>query len=432
MNMDGMQSMRILLFEDSHTEDLAPVALLRPVFELVCGRDSLRRRLQRWFPEADFGAWIRPWLVDAYAEEQPGLTVNCFDWIRKEKVLVVNGRWLPERRLTTLDLVTHQAGFVDGHPAWMLIPGEELGELMQGDPATALAQYANSQRGLPTSGRWIQYPWDLVYQNAAQLIRDFTDEGVSQPPKLEHVQVLGDLSDVYISAQAEIDPYVVIDARGGPVSIDRDARIQSFTRIEGPCHIGRGSHLFRALIRKGTTIGEHCRAGGEIEESIMHSYVNKYHEGFLGHSYVCPWVNIGAMSCTSDLKNDYSTVKVPLHGQMIDSGLSKVGSFIGDHAKIAMNSMFNSGSSIGVCTMLIPGGRLLPRNVPSFSSVTFGELTGDWPPDAAVETARSMMNRRNQTLTLHAERLLRLVHQRTEQERQTTIKRATNRKVVHS
>lgn len=190
-------------------------------------------------------------------------------------------------------------------------------------------------------------------------------------------------------------------------------------------------NYFAALVRKGTTIGEHCRVGGEIEASVMHSYVNKYHEGFVGHSYICPWVNIGAMSCTSDLKNDYTTVKVPLRGQMIDSGLSKVGSFIGDHAKTAMDSMFNSGSSIGICTMVIPGGRLLPRNIPSFSSVMFGQLSDNWTLDAAIETARSMMNRRNQTLTITAERLLRIVHQRTEQERQNVLQYAMNHKVFH-
>ena len=424
--------MQILLFEDTHAESLTPIALLRPVFELICGRESLRRRLQRWFPDAEFGAWVRPWLVDSYAEEQPSMAVNSLDWIRTGNVLLVNGRWLPERRLTALDFATHQAGFVDGNPAWMLLPGEELAELLQSNPETALTHYAHSQRALPTSGRWIHYPWDLVYQNAAQLIRDFADEGVSQPPGVPHVQVLGDPSDVYISSQAEMDPYVVIDVRSGPVSIDREAKIQSFTRIEGPCHIGRGSQLFRALIRKGTTIGEHCRAGGEIEESIMHSYVNKYHDGFLGHSYVCPWVNIGAMSCTSDLKSDYTTVKVPLQGHLVDSGISKVGSFIGDHAKTAMDSMFNSGSSIGVCTMLIPGGRLLPRHVPSFSSVAFGELSSDWTFEAAVETARSMMSRRNQTLTLNAERLLRIVYQRTEQERQAAMLRAADRRILRS
>jgi len=422
--------MRILLFEDSHAESFSPIALLRPVFELVCGREPLRRRLQRWFPDAEFSGWVRPWLVDAYSEEQPSLTVNSLDWVRKGKVLLVNGRWLPERRLTAQDFVTHQAGFVDGCPAWMLVPGEELAELLQGDPANALTQYARSQRALPTNGRWLNHPWDLVYQNAAQLIRDFADEGISQPPAREHVPVLGDPADVYISAQAEIDPYVVIDARSGPVSVDRDVQIQSFTRIEGPCHIGRGSRLFRALIHKGTTIGEHCRAGGEIEESIMHSYVNKYHEGFLGHSYVCPWVNIGALSCTSDLKSDYTTVKVPFQGQMIDSGIHKLGSFIGDHAKTAMDSMFNSGSSIGVCSMVIPGGRLLPRDVPSFSGVTFGELSCDWTLDASIETARAMMSRRDRTLTQNAERLLRIVYQRTEQERHAALQRAADRRLL--
>lgn len=424
-----MHIMRILIYEDSRAELLSPISLLRPVFELVCGRDCLRRRLHRWFPDADFGAWIRPWLVDAYCEEQPSLAVNQFNWRGDGKVLVVNGRWLPERRLTALDFVTHQAGFVDGQPAWILIPGDELAEFLQGDLATSLGQYAHSQRSLPTNGCWIQHPWDLISQNSAQLIRDFVDEGVSQSRRLEHVQVLGDPADVYISAQTEIDPYVVIDARSGPVSIDRDAKIQSFTRIEGPCHIGRGSQVFRGLIRKGTTIGEHCRVGGEVEESIMHSYVNKYHEGFLGHSYVCPWVNIGAMSCTSDLKNDYSTVSVPLQGHMIDTGMNKLGSFIGDHAKTAMDSMFNSGSSIGICTMVLPGGRLLPRHIPSFSSVTYGELSCDWSLEAAIDTARSMMTRRGQTLTLNAERLLRIVHQRTDQERQIALQRASNRKV---
>ncbi len=416
--------MRILLIEDPQTENLSPVALLRPVFELVCGRDSLRRRLQRWFPYADFGAWIRPWLVDAYGEEQPNLHVNDPEWLQQGPVLLINGRWLPERRLTALDFVTHQAGFLNGVPAWSMIAGHDLAEILLGDLQSSLAQFAKAQRSIPATGILIQYPWDLVSNNSSQLVRDFSDEGVSQCPPFDHVQILGDTADVYISTQATIDPYVVIDARSGPVSIDRDVHIQSFTRIEGPCHIGRGTQMFRALIRGGTTIGEHCRVGGEVEESILHGFVNKYHDGFVGHSYICPWVNLGAMSSTSDLKNDYSNVQVPLQGQSIDSGLDKIGSFIGDHSKTALDSMFNTGSSIGVMTMVLPGGRLLPRHVPSFSSVTFGELALDWPVDTAIETARIVMHRRGQVLTAHAERLLRIVHQRTELERQTALQRA--------
>ncbi len=420
--------MRVLIFEDPHSEKLAPVATLRPVFELICGRDGLRRRLQRWFPTAEFGAWIRPWLVDAYSEEQPSIRVNDPEWIKKGPVLLINGRWLPEKRLTPLDFVTHRAGFLDGNPAWVLCSGEECFELLQCDLNTSIGRFASSQQIIPTNGKWIHYPWDLVNNNSSQLIRDFTDEGVSNNPLMEHVQILGDPADVYISSQATLDPYVVIDTRSGPVSIDRDAQIQSFTRIEGPCHIGRGTQVFRALIRKGTTIGEHCRVGGEIEESILHSFVNKYHEGFLGHSYLCPWVNVGAMTSTSDLKNDYSTVKMPLQGQMIDSGITKVGSFIGDHSKTALDSMFNTGSSVGIMAMVVPGGRLLPRFVPSFSSVIWGELSSPQALDTAIDTARIVMQRRGQMLSPVAERLLRIVHVRTEPERQAALQRAAQRK----
>ncbi len=419
--------MRILLYEDSHAEDLCPVALLRPVFELICGRESLRRRLQRWFPSAEFGAWVRPWLADVYREEQPEMHVNAERWVRKGPVLLINGRWLPERRLTPQDFLTHQTGYVDGHPAWVLCDGEELSEVLRGELRMSLDSFASSRRMTEANGRFVQYPWDLISENSPQLIRDFTDEGVSHRPTLDHVQILGDLPDVYISSQAMIDPYVVIDARSGPVSIDRDAQIQSFTRIEGPCHIGRGTQVFRALIRKGTTIGEQCRVGGEIEESILHSSVNKYHEGFLGHSYVSPWVNIGAMSSTSDLKNDYSNVKVPLSGLLVDSGMTKVGSFIGDHSKTALDSMFNTGSSIGVMTMVVSGGRLLPRHIPSFSTVMWGQLGAEHSLDSGIETARTVMNRRGQLLTVNAERLLRIIYERTAAERQMATQRSVDR-----
>lgn len=424
--------MRILLFEDSHADSLNPVALLRPVFELVCGRDGLRRRLQRWFPTAEMGVWIRPWLVESYAEDHPEISVNEEAWISDGPVLLINGRWLPERRLTPLDFLSHQAGFVDGVPVWAFCNGEEICELLRNGLPATITHFASQLRIIPTNGRLIEHPWDLVLQNSAQLIRDFTDEGVSQSPPREHVQILGDPADVYISSQASIDPYVVIDVRSGPVSIDRDAQIQSFTRIEGPCHIGRGTQLFRALIRKGTTIGDHCRVGGEIEESILHSFVNKYHEGFVGHSYICPWVNIGAMSCTSDLKNDYSTVKVPLSGLLVDSGMTKVGSFIGDHSKTAIDSMFNTGSSIGVMATVVPGGRLLPRHVPSFSTVLWGEIAQEFDLDDAIETAHVVMQRRGHLLTPAAERLLRIVCERTSPERQIAWQRSQQTKKSRS
>lgn len=411
--------MRILLYEDSCASHLNPVALLRPVFELVCGRESLRRRIQRWFPNAEFGGWIRPWLAECYREDQPGFRVNDVEWLRQGPVLLINGRWMPDGRLTHQDLESgpNPAGFIGGNPVWLLCDGDELATILQTECADTVLQFASGHHMVAASGSLMQFPWDLVTRNTVQLCRDFVDEGVSQWLAAEHVQLLGNQSDVYVSEMASIDPYVVIDARSGPVSIDRDTQIQSFTRIEGPCHIGRGSKIFRGLIRGGTTIGEHCRVGGEIEDSILHGYVNKYHEGFLGHSYLCPWVNMGAMSSTSDLKNDYSTVRMPLDGHLIDSGLSKLGSFIGDHSKTSMDCMFNTGSTVGVMTMLLAGGRLLPRVIPSFSCVMWGEYAGDWSLESCLSTVRVAMQRRGMCLTDAQERLLRHVYELTAAER---------------
>ena len=108
---------------------------------------------------------------------------------------------------------------------------------------------------------------------------------------------------------------VVIDAEHGPVYLDEGVEVHPFTRIEGPCYVGRNSILLGCKCREGNSIGPMCRVGGEVEESIIHGYSNKYHDGFLGHAYVGQWVNLGALTTNSDLKNDYSNVSIVLDGQ---------------------------------------------------------------------------------------------------------------------
>ncbi len=420
--------MRFLLYEDAQAASLNPLTLLRPAFELLCGRESLRRRLQRWFPSARFGVQIRPWLQSVFQEEHPEMSVNDLSWLQQEPTLVVNGRWLPGHRILQTDLRSDKAAFVGGELAWIFLEPDESALLDDENFDTALLQLAGLRNAEQTSGVIARYPWDIVSRNAQQLIFDFVDEGISEIPQAPHVVVLGDPCDVYVSPQAILDPYVVLDCRTGPISVDRDVHVQSFTRIEGPAHIGRGSKIFRALIRSGTTIGPWCRAGGEIEESILHGFVNKYHEGFVGHSYLCPWVNLGAMTCTSDLKNDYGSVRVPVAGAMIESELTKVGSFIGDHTRTAMDSMFNTGSAIGIMAMVLPGGRLLPRYVPSFCNINFGELTADRVLEESIRTAKIVMHRRDQVMTPAMEQLLRTVYCQTEGERLAALHRVSEKR----
>src|SRR5207247_5249648 len=134
------------------------------------------------------------------------------------------------------------------------------------------------------------------------------------PPLPETLSVVGSIDGVRADPTAVIEPAVVANTTHGPVVIGPGALITAFTRLEGPCYIGPYTHVLGAKIRAGTTLGPHCRIGGEIEASIVHGFSNKYHDGFLGHAYVGEWVNLGAGTHNSDLRNDYGPVNVISHG----------------------------------------------------------------------------------------------------------------------
>lgn len=416
--------MQVAFFEDEAARNFSPIALTRPVFELICGQFGVRERVVRRLNVTAWGAFVRPHLAEVYREEHPEAQVNATDWLANGPTLLINGRWLATASDLD-DLSADVAGVIDGDLAYVTITPDEAASLDTGHLAEELERLARSRHMVEAGGRMLRYPWDLIRHNGEQLTADFRmrDYPAGQFPDGAQVAVLGDPCDVYVHPKARIDPFVVLDARSGPISIDADAVLQPFTRIEGPCHVGRGAQLFRANVREGTTIGPVCRAGGEIEESILHGCANKYHDGFLGHSYVCPWVNLGALSTNSDLKNDYSHVRVPLDGVAVDSGSTKVGCFIGDHTKTALGSLFNTGSNIGVMCMVLPGGELLPKHVPSFSRIWHGVPDDGFDLEAGLRTAHTAMNRRNVELTTAGRRLLRHLYEATQDERDAAIAR---------
>ncbi len=439
--------MRIVFFEDPKASGFAPIALTRPVFELVCGQFSLRERLVRFLDVHDWGAVVRPYLAETYREEHPEAHVNDFHWLTSEPTLLINGRWLPSPDgIEQLSAATEErVGVVDDTIAFMLVEPIEASLLEESDFHDTVLRIAATKQTVNARGHVIGRPWDLVDLNPALLTADFQcrreleNNGADSAGPIgqaaphhtldPRVAVLGELDNVRIDPTAEIDPFVVIDALGGPVSIDAGVKLQAFTRVEGPCHIGFQSQIVRANVKAGTTIGPVSRIGGEIEASIIHGFANKYHDGFLGHSYVCPWVNMGALTTNSDLKNDYSNVRVPLRGTSLDSGSKKIGSFVGDHTKTALCSLFNTGSSIGVMTMILPGGELLPKHVPSFGRVWHGVIDDQQDMESALATARHAMERRNCELTPAAERMLRHLHAQTQTERAAAVDRSRSKRV---
>lgn len=421
--------MRIAFFEDRCAQQLTPLTQLRPVSELLCGQFSTRQRLVGQFSPQCWSLLVRPPLAEVCREEYPAARVNDPVWLAEEPVLLVNGRWAGPATAIQ-DLPRENVAVCEETVVALWLDPLEAGLLHEDDWQDGIDRIARDRQVIPATGPLFAWPWDLVNHNARQLEVDFE---TTSPPRSStvslrmerphQVEILGNPDRVRVDATATLEPFVVIDARNGPVTIGPHACIQAFTRLEGPCHIGEHTRVFRANVRGGTTLGPHCRGGGEFEASILHGYVNSYHDGFLGHAYVCPWVNLGALTTNSDLRNDYGPVRVPLAGTPIDTGSTKVGCFIGDHTKTALASVFNTGSSIGVMCLVLPGGELLPKHIPSFSRIWHGELQEGWPVEQHLATARTVMSRRDHVLSPAMIRLLEHVYRETADERAAAIER---------
>lgn len=207
-----------------------------------------------------------------------------------------------------------------------------------------------------------------------------------------------DPNNIYIGKNVKIAPSVFLDSSNGPVVIGDNVTIMGLAGVIGPTYIGNNSVIkMGAKIYEKNLIGDWCKVGGEVENTIFQSYSNKQHEGFLGHSYICEWVNLGADTNNSDLKNTYSNIKIRLPHKTIDSGLLMLGLMCGDHTKSAINTQFNTGTVAGLSAILFESG-FLPTNIPSFSYG--GSLKSKkFAFDDAIETARKMMARRNKILT---------------------------------
>jgi UDP-N-acetylglucosamine diphosphorylase/glucosamine-1-phosphate N-acetyltransferase len=207
--------------------------------------------------------------------------------------------------------------------------------------------------------------------------------------------------------------------------------VTAFTRLEGPCFVGPRTQVHGAKIRAGTTLGPDCRVGGEVEASIVQGHSNKYHDGFLGHAYVGEWVNLGAGTHNSDLRNDYGPVRVTVNGRTVHTGQTKVGCFLGDHTKTGLGTLLNTGANAGVFCNLLPGG-LLPKYVPSFASWWDGALADRADLAALLRTAAQVMTRRGQECTETHAALYRLLFEQTAAERRRAVREAEVRALRRS
>jgi len=402
-----------------------PLALCRPIWELRCGMTSLADKLVEKVRPMEVACFVPPYMAEVY-RRQTSWPVNDPASLAGDDLLVLSGRV----KADGLDLDSTGPGQVivddDGDLLCARIPEAELARLETGSiralVESAKAKLPAGDAKLPT---W-NYTWDLVLANPEQITADIAAagqwgiEGTIEEPRA----LRGSEKDVFVAPGALIHPMVVLDAAEGPIYVDEGAELHPFTRVEGPCYVGKRSILLGAKCREGNSIGPVCRIGGEVEESIIHGHSNKYHDGFLGHAYVGEWVNLGALTTNSDLKNDYSSVSVTLDGKRpIDTGSTKVGSLIGDHTKTSIGTLLNTGAYVGSMALIAATGKPLPKFIPSFAWFLEGVVTKGFGKRKLYETAATAMGRRKREWTEADQAMWDAVYELTKPERNEAIKK---------
>jgi len=414
--------MYLCVFEDNLVSNLYPLTYFRPAYALRCGAMSLREKILAHFPGATLTLHARSYLSDYLQERHPGAAVNQ---IKADRCLFVNGRVLADARLVKQITVKSKEdlAFVQGDTvvaAW--VSGshlEMLGRKLADGPLRA-----GSFDGLPRrdiEARLIQYPWDLLSANGDEIVSDIRILSMRTKKRVQgkiHPGVrFVNSRAIYVGKHSTVMPGAVLDAESGPIYVDDDVHLYPNAVVEGPAFVGRGSAVkIGAKIYGKTSIGSVCKVGGEVEGSIIHSFANKQHEGFLGHSYLCPWVNLGADTNTSDLKNDYGPVKLVINGERVDSDQMLVGLFMGDHSKSGINTMFDTGTVVGVCCNLYGSGAP-PKFVPSFSWGGRERLV-EYRLAKSLEVAARVMGRRGVPLSPAYESTYRTVFELTAGDRE--------------
>jgi len=389
---------RIVLMGDGW-EYFRPITLTRPLAEVRAGAFTFRERIQKLFYDSHISVMARPMVAEAYTA-RTGILTNKLPK-GKDPVLII-------RPSAIYNMDFYDAVF-KASPGTMFKSGKVVVAALVEEKKIPKTLNNLKMPAIRVDVPVIENIWDLVNRNNEAIELDYTN--CFGPEKHGHIDkgaTIYNSPGVHVAKSAEIRAGAVLDAREGHIIIDEEAIIYPGVVIAGPCYIGKKNAIVSGWIRSGCSFGPDCRIGGEVEMTVFQGYANKYHEGFIGHSYIGEWANLGALTTTSDLKNNYSNIRIDLGSGPIDTKLTKVGSFIGDHTKTGIGTLLNSGTSLGVYVNHY-GSEFPPKYVRSFS---WGTATNymEYDIEKALETARIVMERREMKLLPEEEKLLRFIH----------------------
>lgn len=387
----------LLLWGDAQTQRWAPYSLTRPVSELLLGRHSLRKRIQEFWGVECVAILDFPHLSDFQEDDSPPVldAEEAARWSASPRIVFLS-RAVPSGPPPTLPTHSMPLEMDQELVGWYLAPGDPLPSGLTAIPERQAA--VPNPATLKLAGEVMDGPWQLMARNEEYLARDLTQPGIGwtrlEPGSREGVSVTGP-HPVWLGHGVEVDPGVLLDTREGPVALGDSVWVKGLSLLEGPLFAGPKSQILGGSL-SALTAGPQCRLHGEISHSIILGYANKAHDGHLGHAMVGRWVNLGAFTSNSDLKNNYSPVRVPTPHGWVDTGLLKVGCFLGDHVRTGIGTLLNTGTVVGAGSNLF-GGVMPPTLVPPFSWGTGAELV-EFRLEAFLEVARTAMSRRGVTL----------------------------------
>jgi len=396
--------MNYILFDGDVREALLPFTFTRPVADIRIGILTIREKWETYL------RYTTTTLTEEYLSAK-------FPMVEVENNVMINASYLPNRELVDLIL--------DLEPMQAVVYQEDIIAFYTQETQEEVD--FNDYTLISYEGELIQVAnkWDIFQKNDEALRADFalvTEDRISEPIP-ENVNVIAP-ENVFIEEGAKL-AFVTLNASTGPIYIGKDTEIMEGSIIRGPFALCEGAQVkLGTKIYGATTVGPECRVGGEVNNSVMFGYSNKGHDGFLGNSVLGEWCNLGADTNNSNLKNNYAPVKLWNYeiGDYENTGLQFCGLMMGDHSKSGINTMFNTGTVVGVSCSIFGGG--FPKTfLPNF---TWGgvESTDHYKVDKAIETMKIVMARRHIEFTPIDEEIIRQIAADTELERfQHSLKR---------
>ena len=422
----------LILIEDKSIENFEPITSTRTSLEMQFGAGSFYEQLKKEVKFNNISIFIRNHLKETPKRRLKDVNIGKIDF--EGNVTIINAL-INLNNKNVIKLLNNKGKFIAKTGRQLIcarIPSSIIKDIDNNNSyefISKISKFKDYSIKQIDSNCLIKYPWDYIKESGKSINKQYEFFNQRSGNK-KNIKLISDSKKIWISKSVTIvdKNKTYFDSSNGPVIIDRNAVIEPFTYIKGPVYIGKESKINGARIYSNTSIGNNCNIGGEIQNSVIHEYTNKSHEGYLGHSIIGSWVNLGARTTNSDLKNTYGKIKMNIGKKKIQTNQIKFGCMIGDNSKTAIGSLIFTGIRIGVCGQLFGH---VTEDIPPFTfyNNTKKKTLIEYDINKAIKTQARMMKRRDIKQNKHDRELLQEIYNNTIEQRKKNRVKVGNMKI---